>query len=262
MAGRPAAAALGGAYTDEHHQEFMERGFIHLGQLLPPAELGALSERLDEVMLGSVSYEGVTFQLDPGGAYTRSDMGPWEGASTEYRRIEGLECDPLVAAFSQHPLVTQIHARYYGDTVRARRPIMMNKPAGRSTPLPWHQVSSGPHPSFTASQLSRRVAGCAHRPALPAAGHAHREHLDRDRRRGRGDGLHAHGAGLAQARHPQRWLLHLRRQHREILHTRRRRACAGQGWAFCDVQQPDAAFLRRQLLGGAEPAGDGHPTAL
>ena len=145
MSGRPAAAALGGAYTDEHHQEFMERGFIHLGQLLPPAELGALSERLDEVMLGSVSYEGVTFQLDPGGAYTRSDMGPWEGASTEYRRIEGLECDPLVAAFSQHPLVTQIHARYYGDTVRARRPIMMNKPAGRSTPLPWHQdVPTGP----------------------------------------------------------------------------------------------------------------------
>jgi phytanoyl-CoA hydroxylase len=72
-------------------------------------------------------------------------MGPHEGPTLQYRRIEGLERDPLVSAFSQHPLIMQIHEHYYGDLVSARRPILMNKPAGRSTPLPWHQdVPTGP----------------------------------------------------------------------------------------------------------------------
>ena len=60
--------AVQGKYTAAHHEEFMARGFLHLGPLLPPEELQALSARLDEVMLGSVVYEGVTFQLDPGGS--------------------------------------------------------------------------------------------------------------------------------------------------------------------------------------------------
>ena len=60
--------AVVGSYTAAHHAEFMERGYLHLGPLLPPAELESLSKRLDEVMMGTVAYEGVTFQLDPGGA--------------------------------------------------------------------------------------------------------------------------------------------------------------------------------------------------
>ena len=97
--------AVMGRYTSAHHEEFMERGYLHLGPLLPPDELQALSARLDEaptplnislstadqlssgppytvaaedqrkrsywaeqVMLGEVVYEGVTFQLDPGGS--------------------------------------------------------------------------------------------------------------------------------------------------------------------------------------------------
>ena len=43
-------------------------GSLQLGPLLPPEELQALSARLDEVMLGKKVYEGVTFQLDPGGS--------------------------------------------------------------------------------------------------------------------------------------------------------------------------------------------------
>ena len=146
--------AVMGRYTAAHHEEFMERGYLHLGPLLPPDELQALSARLDEVMLGEVVYEGVTFQLDPGGSYTRSDMGPHQGATLQYRRIEGLERDPLVEAFSLHPLIMQIHEHYYGDLVSFRRPIMMNKPAGRSTPLPWHQdVPTGPRSLATGTPI-------------------------------------------------------------------------------------------------------------
>ena len=61
-------AAVLGSYTAAHHEEFMAQGFLQLGPLLPPEELQALSARLDEVMLGKKVYEGVTFQLDPGGS--------------------------------------------------------------------------------------------------------------------------------------------------------------------------------------------------
>jgi hypothetical protein len=63
----------------------------------------------------------MTFQLDSGGSYTRSDMAPFAGPTRGYRRIEGLERDPLVAAFLAHPLVGEIYGRYYGDTVLRRR---------------------------------------------------------------------------------------------------------------------------------------------
>ena len=66
-AAEPPPAVLG-RYTQQHHEEFMRQGFLQLGPLLPPAELEGISQRLDEVMLGEVTYEGVTFQLDPGGA--------------------------------------------------------------------------------------------------------------------------------------------------------------------------------------------------
>ena len=66
-AAEPPPAVLG-RYTQKHHEDFMAQGFLQLGPLLAPAELEAMSRRLDEVMLGEVTYEGVTFQLDPGGA--------------------------------------------------------------------------------------------------------------------------------------------------------------------------------------------------
>jgi hypothetical protein len=118
-----------------------------LGQLLPAGDLEGLSARLDEIMLGhgAPPAKQLTFQLDQGGSYTRSDMGVHQGPTRDYRRIEGLEHEPLVAAFLAHPLIDQIFNRYYGDTVQRRRPVMMNKPAGKSTPLPWHQdVPVGP----------------------------------------------------------------------------------------------------------------------
>jgi phytanoyl-CoA hydroxylase len=94
---------------------------------------------------GAPPAKQLTFQLDQGGSYTRSDMGVHQGPTRDYRRIEGLEHEPLVAAFLAHPLIDQIFNRYYGDTVQRRRPVMMNKPAGKSTPLPWHQdVPVGP----------------------------------------------------------------------------------------------------------------------
>ena len=89
-------------------------------QLLPAGDLEGLSARLDEIMLGhgAPPAKQLTFQLDQGGSYTRSDMGVHQGPTRDYRRIEGLEHEPLVAAFLAHPLIDQIFNRYYGDTVR------------------------------------------------------------------------------------------------------------------------------------------------
>jgi hypothetical protein len=44
--------AVESGYTDAHHAEFMERGFLQLGRLLPGPELAAMDRRIDEIMLG------------------------------------------------------------------------------------------------------------------------------------------------------------------------------------------------------------------
>jgi hypothetical protein len=52
--------------------------------------------------------------------------------------------------------VGQIYDRYYGDTVKRRRPVFMNKPAKKSTPLPWratHGATHGPLPPLVAARI-------------------------------------------------------------------------------------------------------------
>ena len=51
-------------YDDRHHQHFEEHGYVRLGQLTTVAELSALRDRIDALMLGRIATEGITFQLD------------------------------------------------------------------------------------------------------------------------------------------------------------------------------------------------------
>ena len=54
----------------------------------------------------------------------------FKGATLQYRKIQGLELDPLFADFLQRPLFRDICQRAYGPgPVRVSRAMFMNKPA-------------------------------------------------------------------------------------------------------------------------------------
>ena len=127
-------------FEDQHHEQFMTQGYLRLGQLLSDAELGALQQRIDEIMLGRVRYPNMRFQLNPDtpdGKAIRT-VGN-QNATLAYRRIDDLEQDPLFLAYMKHPLIRQITRRYIGENVSVFRSMLMNKPAQSGTVLPWHQ---------------------------------------------------------------------------------------------------------------------------
>ncbi|MBI3721120.1 MAG: phytanoyl-CoA dioxygenase family protein, partial [Fimbriimonas ginsengisoli] len=110
------------------------------------ADLKALQQRIDEIMLGKakVQYDRMLMQLDSSsGKY--EDAGPqsrgFKGATLDYRKIQELEFDPLFLAYMQRPLFRDICARAYGPEtpIAALRAMFMNKPARKGTFLPWHQ---------------------------------------------------------------------------------------------------------------------------
>ncbi|MCG3146614.1 MAG: hypothetical protein PCFJNLEI_00047 [Verrucomicrobiae bacterium] len=126
--------------------QYERDGFLKLGQVLNPAELHALQQRIDDIMLGKarVDYDRMLMQLD-------SESGKYEdagvqsrghkGATINYRKIQELEFDPLFLAYMQRPIFREICEHVYGsDTpVAAFRAMFMNKPARKGTFLPWHQ---------------------------------------------------------------------------------------------------------------------------
>lgn len=129
-------------FDDPQHEQFMAQGYLRLGKLLPADALTALQQRIDDIMLGKLPYPTMSFQLDGAtGAYMNlpPDSVGHKGATLAYRRITGLEADPLFLAYIQHALVQAICRRYYGGAVSIFRAMFMNKPAQQGTVLPWHQ---------------------------------------------------------------------------------------------------------------------------
>lgn len=129
-------------FTEQQHEQFMAQGYLRLGHLLDPAALAALQQRIDDIMLGELAYPAMSFQLDGAtGAYANlpPDTVGHKGATLNYRRITGLEQDPLFLAYIRHPLIRAITRRYIGEDVTIFRAMFMNKPAQQGTVLPWHQ---------------------------------------------------------------------------------------------------------------------------
>ena len=129
--------------NDDQWRQYDEQGYLHLGVVLDEPELAALRQRMDAIMLGRVHYPSLRFQLDTGGAYEDlpdPDAGG-AGPTLVYRKLQGLEADPLVLELIQRPLFRHICGRHYGDhaSVSIFRAMMMNKPAQQGTHLPWHQ---------------------------------------------------------------------------------------------------------------------------
>ena len=131
---------------DELWWQYQQDGYLRLGQLLDRNALCRLQERIDAIMLGEADcdYGSMMMQLD-------SDTGKYEdlavqtpgfkGPTLNYRKIEGLEHDPLFLAYMQRPIFREICAHVYGAhaPIASFRAMFMNKPAGKGTILPWHQ---------------------------------------------------------------------------------------------------------------------------
>ncbi|MEE2753042.1 MAG: phytanoyl-CoA dioxygenase family protein [Candidatus Latescibacterota bacterium] len=128
------------SFGDQHHEQFMAEGYLRLGNLLTPNELAALQQRIDDIMLGTVRYENMRFQINPETPADKAVRTLGNQKSTlAYRRIDDLEQDPLFLSYIQHPLIRQIASRYIGENVSVFRAMFMNKPAESGTVLPWHQ---------------------------------------------------------------------------------------------------------------------------
>lgn len=132
--------------SDAQWQFYEANGYLKLGKVLSDAELQALRQRIDDIMLGKagLDYNRLLMQLD-------SDTGKYEdagaqsrghkGATLGYRKIQDLEHDDLFLAYMRRPIFREICARVYGPRtdIAAFRAMFMNKPARKGTFLPWHQ---------------------------------------------------------------------------------------------------------------------------
>ncbi len=121
---------------------FAEDGYLRLGQVAFSGHLQAMCDRIDEIMLGNVRYEGMPMQRDT----TTGEFGKLPARTFEesertlaYRRIDDLQLDPLFLGYMQHPVFREITEALIGPNVSIFRAMFMNKPAEHGTHLPWHQ---------------------------------------------------------------------------------------------------------------------------
>jgi len=127
--------------TDQQLATFKETGVVRLGQVISTSELEGLRQRIDDIMLGRQPFSGM-MQLDSEtGQYgdMPAQTAGHKGATLNYRKIEGLEADPLFLAYLSKPLIRSLATRILGPQVSIFRSMFMNKPAGKGTVLPWHQ---------------------------------------------------------------------------------------------------------------------------
>ncbi|MCY4544687.1 MAG: phytanoyl-CoA dioxygenase family protein, partial [Gemmatimonadetes bacterium] len=101
-----------------------------------------MCDRIDEIMLGNVRYEGMPMQRDTTtGEYGKLPTRTFEESegTLAYRRIDDLQLDPLFLGYMQHPVFREITEALIGPNVSIFRAMFMNKPAEHGTHLPWHQ---------------------------------------------------------------------------------------------------------------------------
>lgn len=142
---REALARSADALDDAHLEDVVARyrrdGFATLGKVVPDEVLELLRARIDAIMLGEITHEGLFFQHD--GATGRYEDAPiglgWQGPSRNYRKIEKLERDPLFFAYLDGQLFARVAHRMIEGDVVLYRAIVMNKGESGGSDLPWHQ---------------------------------------------------------------------------------------------------------------------------
>ncbi len=133
------------AISESELSYWRENGYVRLGRAAPLARIEALCERIDEIMLGKVSYPDMLMQLCPsvGNPEKAKQTKVFKGSTLKYRKIQDLEQDPLFLAYIRQPLFRDITRRIIGERVSSFRSMFMNKPSGRGTLLNWHQDGTG-----------------------------------------------------------------------------------------------------------------------
>ena len=121
-------------------------GYVCLGHVAPLQTVQNLCSRIDEIMLGEVSYPDMLMQLCPSlhdDPDTTRQTKIFKGSSLKYRKIQNLEQDPMFLDYIQQQLFRDITRKIIGDRVSSYRSMFMNKPAGAGTLLNWHQDGTG-----------------------------------------------------------------------------------------------------------------------
>ena len=128
--------------SEAEWRELESVGYVRLGVVLPSAQIDRLCNRIDQIMLGNIRYEGMGMQLCPSGSRAEQKTSfstKYKGNSLKYRKIQELEMDSLFLNYIQHPLFRDITRKKIGEKVGVFRSMFFNKPADGGVPLGWHQ---------------------------------------------------------------------------------------------------------------------------
>ena len=126
-------------------EEFHARGYVRLGHVATPAEIEALCQRIDQIMLGEVHYDNMLMQLCPSAGQTElsRQTKEFKGSSLKYRKIQDLEQDPLFLTYLQNPLFRDLTHKIVGPAISIFRAMFFNKPAEQGVTINWHQDGAG-----------------------------------------------------------------------------------------------------------------------
>ena len=132
--------------TQSQWDAFDKDGYVVIPSAIKPSTLTTLQTRIDSIMLGTadVPYSKLMMQLDsPDRSYANTgeqSMGH-KGPTLNYRKIQNLDEDKVWMDFMRAPLFDDACKRVYGEDkpITSFRCMFFNKPAGKGTPLPWHQ---------------------------------------------------------------------------------------------------------------------------
>ena len=127
-------------------RRFRSDGYTRLGSLLNQSELAALTEQIDQIMLGTaeVPYDQMLMQLEPSINLPEALRGQSNGhklSTLAYRKIQDLDLAPLFKAYLTRSLFADLCRQVYGKerSIACMRAMFINKPVGGSSDLVWHQ---------------------------------------------------------------------------------------------------------------------------
>ena len=120
---------------------FARDGYARLGCVVSDEGLAALGTRVDDLMSARVRHDGMFFQHDsPTGRYEDLTFGAgWQGPSSDYRKIEKLELDPVFRAYIGNGVHERIARALIDGPIALYRAVLFTKSARGGTALPWHQ---------------------------------------------------------------------------------------------------------------------------
>ena len=126
-------------------EKFHAQGYLRLGKVAPDEHIRAMCQRIDDIMLGKIHYDGMLMQLCPsaGDPELSRQTKEFKGSSLKYRKIQDLEQDPLFLRYIQQPLFRHITRELIGEQGAVFRSMFFNKPAERGVLIIWHQDGAG-----------------------------------------------------------------------------------------------------------------------